>query len=128
MTVWESRAVAVHDEQAELFERRYEELRLDPYHDPFTYSRRKIEQVLVGYLDALADGGRLLDVGCGTGDLLSRLGKRFECAGCDPSGEMLKRARRRNPGAVLTRATAEALPYEDSCFEVVFCIEVIRYL
>ena len=128
MMAEESRAVAVHDEQAELFERRYEELRRDPYHDPFTYSRRKIEQVLVGYIDALADRGRLLDVGCGTGDLLDRLGNRFECAGCDPSEEMLKRARRRNPGVTFTRATAEALPYRDSFFEVVFCIEVIRYL
>jgi SAM-dependent methyltransferase len=122
------RAVAVHDEQAELFERRYDELRRDPYHDPFTYSRRKIEQVLAGYLDALPDGARLLDVGCGTGDLLGRLGTRLECAGCDPSDEMLERARRHHPGAAFTRATAEELPYADGSFDVVLCIEVIRYL
>jgi SAM-dependent methyltransferase len=128
MGVGERRAVVVHDEQAELFERRYEQLRRDPYHDPFTYSRRKIEQVLVGYLDALPDRSRLLDVGCGTGDLLSRLGARFECAGCDPSGEMLKRARTHNPGVALTAATAEQLPYRTASFDVVVCIEVIRYL
>jgi SAM-dependent methyltransferase len=128
MTAGKPRAVAVHDKQAELFERRYAELRRDPYHDPFTYSRRKIEQVLAGYLDALPDGARLLDVGCGTGDLLSRVGKRFECAGCDPSDEMMERARKHNPGAAFAHATAEELPYGDGSFDVVLCIEVIRYL
>ena len=128
MTAGKPRAVAVHDEQVDLFERRYEELRRDPYHSPFTYSRRKIEQVLGRYLDPLPDGARLLDVGCGTGDLLSRLGRRFECAGCDPSDEMLERARKHNPGAAFTRATAEELPYGDGAFDVVLCIEVIRYL
>jgi SAM-dependent methyltransferase len=128
MTAGKPRAVAVHDEQAELFERRYEDLRRDPYHSPFTYSRRKIEQVLVRHLDALPDGARLLDVGCGTGDLLSRLGKRFECAGCDPSDEMMARARKHNPSVAFTRATAEELPYGDGSFDVVLCIEVTRYL
>jgi 2-polyprenyl-3-methyl-5-hydroxy-6-metoxy-1,4-benzoquinol methylase len=128
MTAGKPRAVAVHDEQAELFERRYEALRRNPYHDPFTYSRRKIEQVLVRYLDALPDGARLLDVGCGTGDLLSRLGERFECAGCDPSDEMLERARRHNPNAAIKRATAEELPYGGGSYDVVLCIEVTRYL
>jgi ubiquinone/menaquinone biosynthesis C-methylase UbiE len=124
----QARAVTVHQEQAGLFESRYEQYERDPYFDSFTYSRRKLEQVLAHYLDTLPDGARLLDVGCGTGNLLERLGGRFECAGCDPAEEMLRRAHTRNPGVELKVAAAEALPFEDGRFDAVLCIEVVRYL
>jgi len=122
------RAVTVHREQAGLFENRYEQYERDPFYDSFTYSRRKLEQVLGHYLDALPDGAKLLDVGCGTGDLLRRLGGRFVLSGCDPADEMIERARAANPGAFLTAASAEALPFEDDHFDVVLLIEVVRYL
>jgi ubiquinone/menaquinone biosynthesis C-methylase UbiE len=122
------RSVTVHREQADLFERRYEQFERDPYFDSFTYSRLKLEQVLTRYLDDLPDGTKLLDVGCGTGDVLRRLGARFECAGCDPAAEMLEHARTANPNAQLAVASAEALPYEDGRFDAALCIEVVRYL
>ena len=122
------RAVTVHREQADLFERRYEQFERDPYYDSFTYSRRKLEQALTRHLDGLPDGARLLDVGCGTGDLLRRLGGRFECTGCDPAEEMLQRARTANPAAELVIGQAEALPFGDGAFDVALCIEVVRYL
>jgi ubiquinone/menaquinone biosynthesis C-methylase UbiE len=124
----QARAVTVHQEQAGLFESRYEQFERDPYFDSFTYSRRKLEQVLAHYLDPLPNGAKLLDVGCGTGNLLRRLGSRFVCAGCDPAEEMLRRARARNPGVELKVAPAEKLPFEDDHFDVVLCIEVMRYL
>jgi ubiquinone/menaquinone biosynthesis C-methylase UbiE len=124
----EARGVTVHREQAGLFESRYEQFERDPYFDSFTYSRLKLEQVLTGYLDTLPDGARLLDVGCGTGNLLGRLGGRFRCAGCDPAAEMLERARAASPGADLRQASAEALPYEDEQFDAALLIEVVRYL
>ena len=122
------RGVTVHREQADLFERRYEQFERDPYFDSFTYSRLKLEQVLTRHLDRLPDRAKLLDVGCGTGDLLRRLGARFDCAGCDPAEEMLEHARTANPAADLTVATAEALPYEAGLFDAVLCVEVVRYL
>jgi ubiquinone/menaquinone biosynthesis C-methylase UbiE len=122
------RGVTVHREQAGLFERRYEQFERDPYHDSFTYSRLKLEQALVRHLDALPEGARLLDVGCGTGTLLRRLGGRFACAGCDPAEEMLERARAANPGVDFAAASAESLPYGDGRFDAVLCIEVVRYL
>lgn len=124
----QARAVTVHEEQAGLFEARYEQYERDPYFDSFTYSRRKLEQVLTRYLAGLPDGARLLDVGCGTGQLLRRLGDRFRYAGCDPAEEMVRRARGRNPGVEFAVATAEALPYDDASFDAVLCIEVMRYL
>ncbi len=122
------RAVTVHREQAGQFERRYEQFERDPYFDSFTYSRLKLEQALKPRLDALPDGARLLDVGCGTGDLLRRLGGRFACTGCDPAEEMLEHARAANPSVDFTVASAEALPYPDRSFDAVLCIEVVRYL
>ncbi len=68
--------------------------------------------------------GRVLDVGCGTGNLLSLLaesGARVEtCTGVDPAPAMLGVAReklRTSPirGGVLA-ATAEALPFADGAF------------
>jgi ubiquinone/menaquinone biosynthesis C-methylase UbiE len=124
----QARAVEVHREQADQFERRYEQFERNPYFDSFTYSRLKLEQVLTRHLDGLPGGARLLDVGCGTGDLLRRLGGRFACAGCDPAEEMLAHARTANPTADLRVASAESLPYDDDSFDVALCIEVVRYL
>jgi SAM-dependent methyltransferase len=122
------RGVTVHREQADLFERRYEQFERDPYFDSFTYSRLKLEQVLRRYLDELPDGAKLIDVGCGTGDVLRRLGGRFECLGCDPAPEMLEHAKAALPDAELAVASAEALPYADGRFDAALCIEVVRYL
>lgn len=45
-----------------------------------------------------APGRRLLDLGCGTGELLLRLKDRYECSGLDLSEEMLKVAKRKLKG------------------------------
>lgn len=121
-------AVGVHEAQASLFAERYRQLALDPYWDPFTYSRKKIEEVCATYLDALPDGASVLDVGCGTGEQLRRLAGRFACSGCDPSTGMLAYARRNNPEVAFECAEAEHLPYPDDAFDAVLCIEVVRYL
>ena len=41
---------------------------------------------------------------------------------------MLEYARANNPGAEIKRADVEAIPFPDSCFDFVLCIEVLRYL
>jgi ubiquinone/menaquinone biosynthesis C-methylase UbiE len=74
-------------------------------------------------------GLRLLDVGCGTGHHLAELrGRGFEVAGVDGSDEMLKRARELNPGVELLQSDVDKLPFPDASFDVVLCIEVLRYL
>ena len=69
--------------------------------------------------------GRVLDVGCGTGNLLSLLagsGARVDrYAGIDPAPRMLRIAREKlrastTPGALLA-ATAEALPFAPGAFD-----------
>jgi len=52
----------------------------------------------------------------------------FDVAGVDGSERMLEHARAKNPGADIQRADVEAIPFPDSSFDFVLCIEVLRYL
>jgi ubiquinone/menaquinone biosynthesis C-methylase UbiE len=61
--------------------------------------------------------GHTLDVGCGTGRNLPLL--PAGCVGVDPAREPLLKARRRVPGALLVRASAEALPFKARAFDTV---------
>jgi ubiquinone/menaquinone biosynthesis C-methylase UbiE len=63
-------------------------------------------------------GGRVLDLGCGTGRNLPLL-EGGRSVGLDPSFASLRRARRRSPGTVLVQGSAEALPFRDGVFDTV---------
>jgi ubiquinone/menaquinone biosynthesis C-methylase UbiE len=122
-------AVDVHSRQAPEFVSSYESLERDPYASAFTYSRMRLEQALAGHLPRTGEGLRALDVGCGTGHHLRALTARgFEVAGVDGSQEMLVAARLANPTAELQQADVAALPFPDSSFDMILCIEVLRYL
>jgi ubiquinone/menaquinone biosynthesis C-methylase UbiE len=122
-------AVDLHSQQAEMFASRYADPNADGYRDCFRYSRKRLQTYLDRYLPSAGNGLRLLDVGCGTGHHLAELRQRgFDGAGVDGSAEMLVEARQVNPGADLRQADVEALPFPDASFDVVICIEVLRYL
>ncbi len=61
-------------------------------------------------------GARVLDVCCGTGDLLAALGGTLGIDFCHP---MLVAARRKMPAAALVEADALALPLADASLDVV---------
>src|SRR5262249_44588219 len=63
--------------------------------------------------------GRTLDLGCGTGRNLPLYARDVRPIGVDPAADSLARARRRAPGALLVRASAEALPFRDGVFDTV---------
>jgi len=122
-------AVLIHDQLAGLFAERYLRYKNDPYWDAFTYSRRKINQVLHGYLCYARAPLRVLDVGCGTGHFLKELWERgFACSGCDPSDKMLTYARGLNPSIGFENAGIEHLPYKSDSFDIIIAIEVMRYI
>jgi ubiquinone/menaquinone biosynthesis C-methylase UbiE len=70
------------------------------------------------------DGGRLLDVGCGTGAFLASFAARGGSAisGVDLSPEMIRLASNRlNTGAELRVGDSENLPWPDGTFDTVTC-------
>lgn len=77
-------------------------------------------------LDAVADPGVVLDVGCGTGALLRTLAERLPASvalcGVDPAPAMLETARAGlggRWGVCLALASAEHLPFRDATFDLV---------
>lgn len=84
----------------------------------------------------LAPGEKVLDVGCGTGSLAlaakARVGPRGAVYGIDASAQMLERAsrkaRRRGLEIHFRTAAAEALPFPDHGFDVVFSTLMLHHL
>jgi ubiquinone/menaquinone biosynthesis C-methylase UbiE len=79
----------------------------------------------------LADGDRVLDVGCGPGalayELVGRLGSASVCA-VDPSEAFVAAARDRLSGAQVERAVAESLPFEDRSFDAALAQLVVHFM
>lgn len=122
-------AIGQHSRQAGEFADRYRDLGSSVYASCFSYSRWRLDAFLQLYLPERGDGRRLLDVGCGTGHHMASLRERgFEVAGVDGSEEMIAHARANNPGAHIKVADVDSLPFPDSSFDFVLCIEVLRYL
>ncbi|GAA2752181.1 class I SAM-dependent methyltransferase [Amnibacterium kyonggiense] len=73
-------------------------------------------------------GTRLLDVGCGSGELLRLAADRgARVAGCDPASGMLALARRSVPVADLRDAGTEDLPWPEGSFDVVTAVNALAF-
>ncbi|MEM4389992.1 MAG: glycosyltransferase [Candidatus Micrarchaeia archaeon] len=75
----------------------------------------------------VAGEGSVLDVGCGEGVILEKIGAG-KAVGLDLSREALRRARARVPEARLTYGDAQRLPFRDSSFDAVVCSEIIEHV
>ena len=69
-------------------------------------------------LAALADGD-VLEIGCGTGQMLPLYPDTTAIVAFDPNRASLDRARRRCPGAGLLVADAQRMPFADASFDTV---------
>ncbi|MBO0778070.1 MAG: methyltransferase domain-containing protein [Ktedonobacteraceae bacterium] len=103
--------------------RSYDELR-----NPDTALRESVEMLV-----AAGDlrGRHTLDIGCGTGRILSILARDYSVHGwgIDASGEMLAVARANLPKHInVQQATAESLPFPDQFFERVYMTMVVHLL
>ena len=74
--------------------------------------------------------GRLLEIGCGTGNYVGALQAATGAAawGIDPSAEMLAVARNRWPGVRFEQGTGEALPLADGSTDFAFSVDVAHHL
>jgi len=69
----------------------------------------------------LAESSRILEVGCGTGAILSELPKQINLHGLDLNPAALAECRVHAPAAALIRGNALTLPYSDNSFDIVYC-------
>lgn len=93
------------------------------------YLRETIERTLA-HLNPRT-GQRVLDVGCGTGQLLGEVAARWPgtvLVGVDPSPRMLALAKSRVPAAHLVRGTAEALPAESASVDWLVTTSAFHYV
>ncbi len=83
----------------------------------------------VRFIQELLPQGRLLDVGCGTGVLASRLADAgYEVSGTDPSAGMLSHLQERDPRVHAVVGSATALPFSDGEFDLAFCVAVMHHI
>jgi SAM-dependent methyltransferase len=72
-------------------------------------------------------GGRILDVGCGTGALTRDLATLGRVVGVDVAPAAIAFARRRAPGA-LCAGSVERLPFRTAVFDAVAAVDVVEHV
>lgn len=80
----------------------------------------------VKYTRKAKDGGRLLDVGCGTGALMNLMAPYYECEGLEPSPVGAEEARRK--GFTIIEATLEEAEIPPQRYDVATLQSVIEHL
>jgi SAM-dependent methyltransferase len=80
----------------------------------------------VALATSLVPGGRVLDVGCGTGRFIDALPAGYDATGIDVSEGMLSRARLKGIEAV--QAGADSIPFDDGEFDLVTTFAVLHHL
>src|SRR5271157_3868890 len=107
-----------YDEMAEVYDKRYDENRGRYY---YSHIARHV-------LDGFVRGGRLLDLGCGTGLFVQRyLEHGGTATGLDISRGMIEKASGRCPSSNFIVGTAEVLPFRDNSFDAISSILSFSY-
>lgn len=106
-----------------------------PGYDPLTRLLRfnRVYDRLIGQAE-LADGHRILEIGCGTGNLAIRVKRAHPSVavvGCDPDPLALERAQRKGTqlaGIRFEHGYAQRLPYADGEFDRVLSSMMLHHL
>ncbi len=111
--------ILVHSKMAKTYDQR------EPHFRP--ENQRKVR----GVLEELRSrsGGRLLDVGCGTGFIINLARDLFdEIHGVDITEAMLEKVDASGGHIELHRCGAEQMPFDDACFDVVTAYAFLHHL
>ena len=101
-----------YGETASMYERRYKQIQREKY------------EIVTKNLPRVS---KILDLGCGTGMLLSELARRSGfVVGIDSSPGMLELARKREGSAALVLADADHLPFADRSFDAVISVTLLQ--
>jgi methionine biosynthesis protein MetW len=96
----------------------------------FDSNEKLFPSEILGAIERLLKGrGRLLDVGCGNGNVIEIAKHKFdETHGCDISQTVLESAK--NKGIITTciDLNTSYLPYQNECFDTVTCLEVLEHM
>jgi SAM-dependent methyltransferase len=115
-------------------------LRLFDEKAPAWSAKYALDGALVGRLASLSDavcrhvqaGDRVLDLGCGTGELTRALAKEgIRATGCDISPQMLRRAAHEPGGCadwVQVEPSWRTLPFTSAAFDAVVAASVLEYV
>lgn len=124
------RAVISHDENVDYFLNEYKSSSISLYSSAFNYGRKKLNEDLYAFIgNTVPKNGKILDIGCGTGEYLRVLNQKgYQCAGIEPAPAMREQAKKINPNVTVLDATIDALPFENNSFDFVMAVEVLRYL
>ncbi|MGE3512655.1 MAG: class I SAM-dependent methyltransferase [Vicinamibacterales bacterium] len=78
---------------------------------------------------ALRDGVRVLEIGTGTGSLLSRLRARgYDACGVDVNAQLLDEARRWHGDLPVQQVQGTRLPFADGTFDIVMSFDVFEHI
>ncbi|MGE3674123.1 MAG: class I SAM-dependent methyltransferase, partial [Polyangiaceae bacterium] len=106
------------------FSKRYEALR--GTNDPGGY-HELLDELEASFVERFATGRDVLEVGCGTGLVLSRIARFAKHAqGLDLSPGMLEKAKER--GLDVTLGSATDLPFPDASFDVTCSFKVLAHV
>ncbi len=124
------KAVISHHDNAQTFFDRYVLFDKNPYASAFTFDRKRLHSFLFPFLkNKIKLGAKILEIGSGTGYFLHQLKKEnFDAIGIEPASAMRDASRKQYPDLNIISATVDMLPFPDNSFDVVFAVEVFRYL
>jgi SAM-dependent methyltransferase len=110
--------------------RNFDEIAMAEYDESIPeHVMRHLTARRVAVIRQAQQSGRILDVGCGTGRLLSHLPKQqYQRHGIDISAGMVRTALSKDPDFRCSRASATAIPYPDNTFDIVFSAAVLHHL
>lgn len=94
---------------------------------PFTRQTNLCESNIAMILESVKnDSGSVIDIGCGSGYLLSRIAevnRNLALSACD-----IKRDKRLPSGVIFTHGDVTALPYADQQFDIVICTHTVEHI